>query len=157
MVRRVVVSGLLLCWAGVASADFFDFFDMGDFLGNNRQNHASQGAGNAYGNGNANTAQKGHSRGRGEADINMDFDLNFRAKGWGSGDAANRGNTALRQNIAVQLEGDWYNRAHGYGVTDTVTGSVVPQYIFPSSPYAVPYSQQGYYYPGYTSYYVPWR
>ncbi len=152
MARRVVISGLLLLWAGTASADFFDFFDMGDFFGNNRQNHASQGVGNAYGNGAGNTAQKGHSRGRGEADINMDFDLNFRAKGWGSGDAASRSNTYVAQSMAGQFNGNWYNRAHGYGVTDALSTQSAYSYIYPSTGFSVPYSQQGYYYPGYYSY-----
>lgn len=156
MVRQVMTFGLLLSWVGVASANFFDGFDMADFFGNNRQHHVSQGSGNAHGNSVGNTAQQGHSRGRGEADINMDFDLNFRAKGWGSGDAASRGNTRVVQNFAGQFNGDWYNRAHGYGVTNAVSSSVTYPYIYPSTGISVPYSQQGYYYPGY-AYYFPVR
>lgn len=146
----------LMVTAGKASADWFDFFDMGDFFGNNRQNHVSQSSGNAYSNGSGNTAQKGHSRGRGEADINMDFDLNFRAKASASGDAASRSDTHVAQYIAAQSNGSWYSRAHGYGVTDA-RSYIAPQYVFPSTSYASPYAQQGYYNPGYYSYYLPGR
>ncbi|OQX02460.1 MAG: hypothetical protein BWK73_42630, partial [Thiothrix lacustris] len=70
--RITVFAALALC-AGSASANFFDGFDMGNFFGNNTN-------GKTYGNGASNA--NGHSRGRGEADINLDFDLNFRAKGF---------------------------------------------------------------------------
>lgn len=160
MLRQM--SGFFVCMllvAGDASADWFDFFDMGDFFGNNRHTQSQQVYGNNQGSANGTSRSSGHSRGRGEADINMDFDLNFRAKGWGSGNSntISRSNARVVQNLAGQFNGNWYNRAHAYGVTDTTAVPVNSHYLFPPNQRSVPYQQQGYYYPGYHSYYLPGR
>jgi hypothetical protein len=151
MTSRITIFVALTLFAGSASADFFDFFDMGDFFGNHRndQNQQATGAGqtaqNSSGKGN------GHSRGRGEADINMDFDLNFRAKASGLADAANKGQARAKNHVQSQGDVAQYqsNQLSTYGTgynNATNANSVVN---------AAPYIQQPYMQSYYPQYYYP--
>lgn len=173
MKLSVMSSIVLLLSAGNVSADWFDFFDMGDFFGKHRQEQNHQAVGNTQGQGNSASKSEGRSRGRGEADINMDFDLNFRAKGWGNADtqskATSRGDVAQSQYFANQYNawGTGYNNLHGYTFPDanainaaTTYGTAYPYaYRYPSySYYGYTPLQQGYQqayaYPLYTPYYM---
>ncbi|WML92074.1 hypothetical protein RCF98_06950 [Thiothrix lacustris] len=161
MNARITVFTALALLAGNAFADFFDGFDMGNFFGNNRQEQARQAstAGQTYGNGASNG--QGHSRGRGEADINMDFDLNFRAKGFtmldGNSRAQSRGDVAQYQNRQFNAYGTGYNTANSW-VNASPYGYAYPYSYYP---YYTPYAQQPYpqayqlqqYYP--QAYYLP--
>ena len=160
MTSRITLFAALALLAGNASADFFDGFDMGNFFGNNRQQQFSQtnATGQTYGNSNGDA--KEHSRGRGAADINMDFDLNFRAKADSIFNADSRaqgkGDVAQYQNRQFNAYGTGYNNASSFANT-----SQYPQYSYPYSyyPYYAPYMQQSYqsypqaYYP--PQYYYP--
>ncbi|MEB4590370.1 hypothetical protein VSS37_05215 [Candidatus Thiothrix sp. Deng01] len=174
MKHPAMIFALLFSAAGNASADWFDFFDMGDFFGNTRQGQDHRAIGNTQGQGNAVGQSEGRSHGRGAADINMDFDLNFRAKGWGGADAQSKGrsggNAAQAQYLASQYNawGTGYNNLHTYTFPDanainaaTAYGAAYPYaYSYPSYNYYAytPYVQQGYqpayayplYYPYYT-------
>ena len=127
--RITVFTALALC-AGSASANFFDGFDMGNFFGNNTN-------GQTYGNSTSNA--NGNSRGRGAADINLDFDLNFRAKGFTmlntDSRAQSRGDVAQSQNAQWNAYGTGYNTVYPYG------------YYYPQAYYPQQYYPQAYYLP----------
>lgn len=169
----VMTSALLLFVAGNASADWFDFFDMGDMFGNNQQEQTHRATGNAQGQGNGASQSQSRSRGRGEADIDMNFDLNFRADGWGQANADGRGKSrsdvAQSQYLANQYNawGTGYNNLSSYTFPDanainagTAYGTASPYaYSYPYYNYYsyTPYMQQGYQaysYPMYYPYYV---
>ena len=103
MSTRIIIFTALTLLTSTASADFFDSFDMGNFFDN------GNGASNA----------NGHSRGRGEADINLDFDLNFRAKGFTmlntDSRAQSRGDVAQSQHAQWNAYGVGYNTVYPYG------------------------------------------
>lgn len=161
MNARIIVFTTFALFAGNASADFFDGFDMGNFFGNNRQGQSHQASTNGQTYGNGASKGQGHSRGRGEADINMDFDLNFRAKGFtlldANSRAQSRGDAAQYQNGQFNAYGTGYNNASSLVNTSPYS------YAYPYSayPYYAPYTQQSYpqiyypqqYYP--QAYYLP--
>lgn len=131
MSTRIIIFTALTLLTSTASADFFDGFDMGNFFGNNRQDQSHQA--------NTNGQTYGHSRGRGEADINLDFDLNFRAKGFTmlntDSRAQNRGDVAQSQNAQWNAYGTGYNTVYPYG------------YYYPQAYYPQQYYPQAYYLP----------
>jgi hypothetical protein len=153
MNARIIVFIAIALSTGSASADFFDGFDMGNFFGNNHQaqSHQASTNGQTYGNGTSNA--NGHSRGRGAADINLDFDLNFRAKGFtmlnADSRAQSRGDLAQYQNQQFSAYGTGYNNATSY-VNTAPYGYAYPYtYYYPQAYYPQPY------YPQVPTYYLP--
>ncbi len=168
MKLQVMISALLLSATGNVFADWFDFFDVGDFFGKNRHEESHQAYGNSQGQGAGASKSDGRSRGRGEADINLDFDLGFKAKGWGSADTKNnaqsRGNVTRSQALRNQYNawGSGYNQFNSYTFPDA---SSLYGYTFPD-PKAInaatayrnphPYSSYTYAYPSYSYGYTPY-
>ena len=107
MKLQVIAFAALIALSGAASAEFFNGFDNGTAAGNTASNGTGSTAANGTGYSNGNGDVNGFGRGKGDADGEVDFSLNFKGKG----------KTNMDTDMAANGKGngDWYAAGNGYG------------------------------------------